>query len=211
MNHTRTHKTVRSLLVWLLLLTMVFGLLPMAAFADEAGEPVVIEEPVQEPEPSSEPTEAPSEPTQEPTQEPEPEQPGNADVTIESDEEQPEEDTLAAEDEIAVQTTLNALPAVNAPAYNFDASNPLRVFHLDCGRKYFNKDQIKEIIGLIAKNHYTHLELVIGNEGMRFLLNDNYTITTPTSQTTYTGAAINSGIKQGNKNYSHEGEFRSPT
>lgn len=207
MNRTRTSKNAKRLLVWLLLLTMVFSLLPMAAFADETVvEPVVSEEPVQETEPS-EPTEAPSEPTQEPETISELEQPGNADVTIESDEEQPEEDTLAAEDEIAVQTTLNALLAVDAPAYNFDASNPLRVFHLDCGRKYFDKDQIKAIIELIAKNHYTHLELVIGNEGMRFLLNDNYTITTPTSQTTYTGAAINSGIKQGNKNYSHAGEL----
>ena len=73
MNRTRTSKNAKRLLVWLLLLTMVFGLLPMAAFADEAVvEPVVSEEPVQEPEPSSESTEAPSEPTQEPTQEPEP-------------------------------------------------------------------------------------------------------------------------------------------
>lgn len=71
MNRTRTSKNAKRLLVWLLLLTMVFGLLPMAAFADEAGEPVVSEEPVQEPEPSSEPTEAPSEPSEEPTQEPE--------------------------------------------------------------------------------------------------------------------------------------------
>lgn len=71
MNRTRTGKNVKRLIVWLLMLTMVFSLLPMAAFADEAVEESV-QEPVQEPEPSSEPTEAPSEPTQEPTQEPEP-------------------------------------------------------------------------------------------------------------------------------------------
>ena len=35
MNRTRTSKNAKRLLVWLLLLTMVFGLLPMAAFADE--------------------------------------------------------------------------------------------------------------------------------------------------------------------------------
>ena len=66
MNHTRTHKTVRSLLVWLLMLTMVFGLLPMAAFADETVvEPV--QEPVQEPAESApvEPEE-PAEPSVEP-------------------------------------------------------------------------------------------------------------------------------------------------
>ena len=70
MNRTRTSKNAKRLLVWLLLLTMVFGLLPMAAFADETVvEPIVSEEPVQEPtEPSSEPTDAPSEPSEEPTQ-----------------------------------------------------------------------------------------------------------------------------------------------
>ncbi len=202
MNRTRTSKNAKRLLVWLLTLTMVFSLLPMAAFADETVvEPVVSEEPVQEPEPSSEPTEAPSEPSEEPTQEPE-EDP----MDEPTDEEPNEEDTFAAEDEIAVQTTLNALSAVDAPAYNFDASNPLRVFHLDCGRKYFTAEQIEAIIKLIAKNHYTHLELVIGNEGMRFLLDDNYTITTSSGKT-YSGADINNGIKQGNTTYSHAGEL----
>lgn len=88
MNRTRTSKNAKRLLVWLLLLTMVFGLLPMAAFADETVVEPVVEEPVQESaQPSTEPTEAPSEPTQEPETLPEPEQPGNADVTIEGDEE----------------------------------------------------------------------------------------------------------------------------
>lgn len=41
MNRTRTSKNAKRLLVWLLLLTMVFGLLPMAAFADVAGEPAL--------------------------------------------------------------------------------------------------------------------------------------------------------------------------
>lgn len=89
MNRTRTGKNVKRLIVWLLMLTMVFSLLPMAAFADEAVvEPVVSEEPVQEPEPSSEPSQEPSsEPSQEPETSPEPEQPGDADVIIEGDEE----------------------------------------------------------------------------------------------------------------------------
>ena len=93
MNRTRTSKNAKRLLVWLLTLTMVFSLLPMAAFADETVvEPVVSEEPVQETEPSSEPT--PSKPTQEPETISELEQPGNADVTIEGDEEQPEDEDM---------------------------------------------------------------------------------------------------------------------
>ena len=69
MNRTRTSKNAKRLLVWLLVLTMVFSLLPMAAFADETVvEPVVSEEPVQEPtEPSSEPSQEPEAPVEEPT------------------------------------------------------------------------------------------------------------------------------------------------
>lgn len=82
MNRTRTSKNAKRLLVWLLL-TMVFGLLPMTAFADDAVEPVVSEEPVQEPveeqpaesapvepEESAEPSVEPEAPAEEPAEEP---------------------------------------------------------------------------------------------------------------------------------------------
>lgn len=202
MNRTRTSKNAKRLLVWLLLLTMVFGLLPMAAFADEAGEPVVIEEPVQEPEPLSESTEAPSEPTQEPTQEPEPEQPGNAVVTIEGDEEQPEEEPTDEEpvDEEENQT-IEALPYVSAP-FSVDASNPIRVFHLDCGRKYFSAADIIAIIDLLAENNYTHLELAIGNEGLRFLFED---MSITANDKTYDGAKIKNAIISYNNNTGSSG------
>lgn len=202
MNRTRTSKNAKRLLVWLLLLTMVFGLLPMAAFADEAGEPVVIEEPVQEPEPLSESTEAPSEPTQEPETIPEPEHPGNAAVTIEGDEEQPEEEPTDEEpvDEEENQT-IEALPYVPAP-FSVDASNPIRVFHLDCGRKYFSAADIIAIIDLLAENNYTHLELAIGNEGLRFLFED---MSITANDKTYDGAKIKNAIISYNNNTGSSG------
>lgn len=83
MNRTRTSKNAKRLLVWLLLLTMVFGLLPMAAFADEAGEEPV-QEPVQEQSDESAPVE-PEEP-EEPAVEPEePEEPTDV-IVIDGDE-----------------------------------------------------------------------------------------------------------------------------
>lgn len=158
MNRTRTSKNAKRLLVWLLLLTMVFGLLPMAAFADETVvEPVVSEEPVQEPtEPSSEPTEPSSEPSAEPSQEPEPEQPGNAEVTIEGDEEQPEDELLAEE--------ISFNYAEKTQSVRLSNGEFQRIFLLDCGRKYFTTTEVKAIIDELQKNHYTHIEL-------RFLYN----------------------------------------
>ena len=33
----------------------------------------------------------------------------------------------------------------------------LRIFHLDCGRKYFTVSEIEGIIDQLAENHFTHL------------------------------------------------------
>lgn len=184
MNRTRTSKNAKRLLVWLLLLTMVFGLLPMAAFADEAGEPVVIEEPVQETEPSKL-TEAPSEPTQEPTQEPEPEQPGNAVVTIEGDEEQSEDDA-DAEDEI---TTLST-----NPIEGFDYS----IVMVDCGRKYYSVESINSIISSAASAGMHYVMLAVGNEGLRFLLDD---MSLSFNDTDYTSEQVKKAIHAGNQDY----------
>lgn len=175
MNHTRTHKTVRSLLVWLLMLTMVFSLLPMAAFADDAGEPVVSEEPVQEPEPSSEPTEAPSEPTQEP----EPEQPGNAVVTIEGDEEQPEDE-------------LDTAALVDYSGYQYS------IVMVDCGRKYFNVDSINAIIDSASAAGMHYVMLAVGNDGLRFLLND---MSLTVNSKTYDSKSVSDAIHAANKAY----------
>lgn len=189
MNRTRTSKNAKRLLVWLLL-TTVFGLLPMAAFADEAGEPVVSEEPVQEPEPSSEPTEAPSEPTQEPTQEPEPEQPGNAVVTIECDEEQPEDELLAEE--------ISFNYAEKTQSVRLSNGEFQRIFLLDCGRKYFAPDEVKAIIDQLQENHYTHIELAFGNDALRFILND---MSLTANGKDYTSAEVTDAIVYGNQQF----------
>lgn len=186
MNRTRTSKNAKRLLVWLLLLTMVFGLLPMAAFADETVvETVVSEEPVQELEPSSEPTEAPSEPTQEPETISESEQPGNADVTIESDEEQSEDDA-DAEDEI---TTLST-----DTLENFEYS----IVMVDCGRKYYSVENINAIIDSASAAGMHYVMLAVGNNGMRFLLDD---MSLTVGNKTYTHDEVSKAIHNGNLKY----------
>ena len=48
----------------------------------------------------------------------------------------------------------------------------LKIVHLDAGRKYFDVDSIKEIIDTMRESGYNALELAVGNDGMRFLLDD---------------------------------------
>ncbi len=195
MNRTRTSKNAKRLLVWLLLLTMVFGLLPMAAFADETVvEPVVSEEPVQETEPSSESTEAPSEPTQEPTQEPEPEQPGNAVVTIEGDEEQPEDE---GNDEVILDDYW-LYPQPMGISELASTNGFMKIFFLDCGRKYFSVDNIKALIDNASAAGFNYIQLAVGNDGLRFLLDD---MSLTVNGKDYTTEQVSNAIKNGNKNY----------
>lgn len=73
----------------------------------------------------------------------------------------------------------------------------LRIFHLDCGRKYFTVDQIKQMIDYAAESNYTHVELAFGNDGLRFLLDD---MSVEVNGTTYASDKVTSAVKQGNTN-----------
>lgn len=72
----------------------------------------------------------------------------------------------------------------------------MRIFHLDCGRKYFSVSEIEGIIDQLAANHYTHLQLAFGNNGFRFLLNDM-------SVGSYTSDQVKNALTKGNKTYSN--------
>lgn len=71
----------------------------------------------------------------------------------------------------------------------------LRIFHLDCGRKYFTVSEIEGIIDQLAENHYTHIQLAFGNDGLRFLLN-NMSVTV--NGTEYESDAVKTAIQSGN-------------
>ena len=75
-----------------------------------------------------------------------------------------------------------------------DSTEFMRIFHLDCGRKYFSVDQIKDLIKAASASNYTHVELAIGNDALRFLLDDM-------SVTAYSSEKVKMGIQKGNKNY----------
>lgn len=71
----------------------------------------------------------------------------------------------------------------------------LRIFHLDCGRKYFTVSEIEGIIDQLAENHFTHIQLAFGNDGLRFLLDD---MSLTVNGTEYDSTAVTSAIKRGN-------------
>lgn len=71
----------------------------------------------------------------------------------------------------------------------------MRIFHLDCGRKYFSVSEIEGIIDQLAENHYTHIQLAFGNDGLRFLLND---MSVTVNGTEYESDAVKTAIQSGN-------------
>ena len=85
------------------------------------------------------------------------------------------------------------------PAAVSGSSEFIRIFHLDCGRKYFSVSEIEGIIDQLAANHFTHIQLAFGNNGFRFLLND---MSVTANGTTYSSEAVTSAITSGNSSYS---------
>ena len=74
---------------------------------------------------------------------------------------------------LSIVMTLSVLPAAALAAdRSAAAEEPMRVFHLDCGRKYFSAEQIKSLIDEMAQDGYNYMELAVGNDGLRFLLDD---------------------------------------
>ena len=69
-------------------------------------------------------------------------------------------------------TTTLMVTSLGSTVSAADDNTFYRIFHLDAGRKYFSVDQIKTIIDTMAESNYTHMELAIGNDCLRFLLND---------------------------------------
>lgn len=99
---------------------------------------------------------------------------------------------------------LTGLTADNAvQADTVDNSNFMRIFHLDCGRKYFSVTNIKKLIDTMAQYGYNQLQLAFGNDGFRFLL-DNMSLTFQDGNgvnVELESEAVKENIKNGNISY----------
>jgi DNA-directed RNA polymerase subunit RPC12/RpoP len=79
-----------------------------------------------------------------------------------------------------------------------DSTDYMKIAMLDCGRKYFTVDWVKSLIYEAKADGYTHVMLAIGNDGMRFILDD---MSLTVGSTTYTDDAVSSAIISGNNAY----------
>ena len=104
----------------------------------------------------------------------------------------------AAEEPAAVQPT-EAVQAAETQADDAEKSNyELSIVMLDCGRKYFSVDSIKQIIDNAAAAGFNNVMLAVGNDGMRFLLDD---MSLTVNGTTYSSEEVAAAIHTGNEAY----------
>lgn len=79
-----------------------------------------------------------------------------------------------------------------------DTSYEYNIMFLDCGRKYYSVDNIKTIIDNASAAGFNYIQLAVGNDGLRFLLND---MSLTVGDQTYESNAVEAAIHKGNTDY----------
>jgi hypothetical protein len=104
----------------------------------------------------------------------------------------------AAAEEPAAEQPTEAVQAAETQSKDAVEGFDLSIVMLDCGRKYFSVDSIKQIIDNAAAAGFNNVMLAVGNDGMRFLLDD---MSLTVNGTTYESDAVKSAIHTGNEAY----------
>ncbi|OFN96959.1 beta-N-acetylhexosaminidase [Streptococcus sp. HMSC074B11] len=73
-----------------------------------------------------------------------------------------------------------------------------KVISIDAGRKYFTLDQLKRIVDKASELGYSDLHLLLGNDGLRFLLDD---MSISANGKTYASDDVKKAIIEGTKSY----------
>ena len=73
-----------------------------------------------------------------------------------------------------------------------------KVISIDAGRKYFTLDQLKRIVDKASELGYSDIHLLLGNDGLRFLLDD---MTITANGKTYASDDVKNAIIEGTKSY----------
>lgn len=95
--------------------------------------------------------------------------------------------------------SLLSMAAFTLPASemgNSKNSYDYNIMFLDCGRKYYSVDSIEQIIDNASAAGFNYIQLAVGNDGLRFLLND---MSLTVKGTTYSTERVADAIKAGNK------------
>lgn len=72
------------------------------------------------------------------------------------------------------------------------------IMFLDCGRKYYSVDNIKKIIDNASAAGFNYIQLAVGNDGLRFLLDD---MSLTVNGVTYSTEKVTKAIQNGNTAY----------
>lgn len=106
---------------------------------------------------------------------------------------------------LAVILMIGLLPisafATSASAQASDAEDTgyeYNIMFLDCGRKYFSVNSIKQIIDNASAAGFNYIQLAVGNDGLRFLLDD---MSLTVNGTTYSSQQVSAAIHAGNEAY----------
>lgn len=106
---------------------------------------------------------------------------------------------------LAVILMIGLLPisafATSASAQAGDAEDTgykYNIMFLDCGRKYFSVNSIKQIIDNASAAGFNYIQLAVGNDGLRFLLDD---MSLTVNGTTYSSQQVSAAIHAGNEKY----------
>ena len=97
--------------------------------------------------------------------------------------------------------SLLSMAAFTLPASetgNSKDSYDYNIMFLDCGRKYYSVGSIKQIIDNASAAGFNYIQLAVGNDGLRFLLDD---MSLTVNGTTYSTERVADAIKAGNKAY----------
>ena len=195
-------KKLTKVLSLLLILCMMVSMFPVVALADEGAvepavtetpeettpvdTPVPVESPVPSETPAVEESPAPSEtPADSTPVEDVPAADGSADFVLSNDTDADEAIAPASTGTISYPVASNSVSL---------SGNFRKIVMVDAGRKYFTADWIIALINEMKADGYTTLCLAVGNDGLRFLLDDM-------SVLDYTSDNVKAAIRAGNDAY----------
>lgn len=111
--------------------------------------------------------------------------------------ETPAESTPSEKKNDAVTPSV-ATPSTERAAQVNEKLAKRKMISIDAGRKYFSPDQLKEIIDKAKHYGYTDLHLLVGNDGMRFMLDD---MTIKANGKTYASDDVKRALENGTDAY----------
>lgn len=103
--------------------------------------------------------------------------------------------------------SLLSMAAFTLPASetgNSKDSYEYNIMFLDCGRKYYSVDSIKQIIDNASAAGFNYIQLAVGNDGLRFLLDD---MSLNVNGTKYTSKQVSDAIHAGNEKYDSDKHY----